>query len=118
MNKALRVPDYLAHILQAIERIERHTEDVDEMGFLASELIQDAVIRNIEIVGEAANNIQKVDAAFAATHNEIPWEVMYAMRNRLAHGYDKVDFEIVWKTIQRDLQVIYFQIKAIADKLN
>jgi uncharacterized protein with HEPN domain len=118
MNKALRVPDYLSHILQAIERIERHTEDVDEMGFLASELIQDAVVRNIEIVGEAANNIQKVDAAFAATHNEIPWEVMYAMRSRLAHGYDKVDFEIVWKTIQRDLQVIYFQIKAIADKLN
>jgi uncharacterized protein with HEPN domain len=118
MNKALRVPDYLSHILQAIERIERHTEDVDEMGFLASELIQDAVVRNIEIVGEAANNIQKVDAAFAATHNEIPWEVMSAMRTRLAHGSDKVDFEIVWKTVQRDLQDIYFQIKAISDKLN
>ena len=43
---------------------------------------------------------------------------MYAMRNRIAHGYDKVDFEIVWKTVQRDLQVIYFQIKAISDKLN
>ena len=42
MNKALRVSDYLAHILQAIERIERHTADVDEMGFLSSELIQDA----------------------------------------------------------------------------
>ena len=113
MNKALRVPDYLAHILQAIDRIERHTEDVDEMGFLSSELIQDAVIRNLEVVGEAANNIQKVDAAFAAKHHEIPWEVMYAMRNRLAHGYDKVDFEIVWKTVQRDLQDIYSLVKAI-----
>ena len=63
MNKALRVLDYLRHILQAIERIERHTSDVDEMRFLANELIQDAVIRNMEIVGEAANNILKFDAA-------------------------------------------------------
>ena len=112
MNKALRVQDYLAHILQAIERIERHTADVDEMGFLSSELIQDAVIRNLEVVGEAANIIQKVDAAFAAEHDEIPWEVMYAMRNRLSHGYDRVDFEIVWKTIHRDLPNLYRLVKA------
>lgn len=112
MNKALRVPDHLTHILQAIERIERHTADVDEMGFLSSELIQDAVIRNLEVVGEAANNIQRADAAFAASHAEIPWEVMYAMRNRLSHGYDKVDFEIVWKTIHRDLPDLYKLVKA------
>lgn len=68
MNKALRVPDYLGHILAAIERIERHAADVDELGFLNSELIQDAVIRNIEIIGEAANNIQRVDATFAAAN--------------------------------------------------
>jgi len=68
LNKALRVPDYLGHILAAIERIERHTADVDELGFLNSELIQDAVIRNIEIIGEAANNIQRVDATFAAAN--------------------------------------------------
>lgn len=51
MNRALRVPDYLGHILAAMERIKRHTADVDEHGFLNSELIQDAVIRNIEIIG-------------------------------------------------------------------
>lgn len=97
MNKTLRVPDYLGHILAAIERIERHTADVDELGFLSSELIQDAVIRNLEVVGEAANNILRVDAAFADAHGEIPWLVMYAMRNRLSHGYDKVDLEMVWR---------------------
>ena len=53
MNKALRVPDYLGHILAAIERIERHAADVDELEFLNSELVQDAVIRNIEIIGES-----------------------------------------------------------------
>jgi uncharacterized protein with HEPN domain len=112
MNKALRVPDYLKHILNAIERIDRYTENIDELGFLNSELVQDAVIRNIEIIGEAANNIQQVDAAFAAAHAEIPWQVMYAMRNRLSHGYDKVDFEMVWKTIFNDLPDLYKRVKA------
>jgi uncharacterized protein with HEPN domain len=113
MNKALRVSDYLGHILAAIERIERYTADVDELGFLSSELIQDAVIRNIEIIGEAANNIQRVDAAFAQANGEIPWQVMYAMRNRVSHGYDKVDFEMVWKTIHRELPTLHAQIKAV-----
>ncbi len=114
MNKSLRVPDYLEHILAAIERIERYTADVDELGFLSSELIQDAVIRNLEVVGEAANNILRVDAAFADAHGEIPWQVMYAMRNRLSHGYDKVDLEMVWRTVCNDLPDLYRQIKALS----
>ena len=61
MSKALRVPEYLEHILSAIKRIERHVADVDEFGFLQSELLQDAVVRNIEVIGEAANNIQRAD---------------------------------------------------------
>ena len=60
MNKALRVADCLGHILRAIERIDRYTVGMDEMAFLNSELVQDAVIRNIEIIGEASNNIQRV----------------------------------------------------------
>jgi uncharacterized protein with HEPN domain len=113
MNKALRVPEYLGHILQAIERIERHTNDVDVVGFLASELIQDAVIRNLEVIGEAANNIQIADAAFAQVHEEIPWQVMYAMR--FSHGYDKIDYEMVWKTVCNDLPELYALVKAIAN---
>jgi len=114
MNKTLRVHDYLGHILAAIERIERHTADVGELGFLSSELIQDAVIRNLEVVGEAANNILRVDAVFADAHGEIPWQVMYAMRNRLSHGYDKVDLEMVWRTVCNDLPDLYRQIKALS----
>jgi uncharacterized protein with HEPN domain len=111
MSKALRVPDYLAHILQAIERIEAYVSGMDEMAFLASNLVQDAVIRNIEIIGEASNNIQRVDPIFAAYHAEIPWQVMYAMRNRISHGYDKVDVEIIWRTIQGDLPDLYRLVK-------
>ena len=54
-----RLQDYLAHIIQATQRIHHYTEDIDEVGFLQNELVQDAVIRNIEIIGEACNNIDK-----------------------------------------------------------
>lgn len=117
MNKALRVPGYLGHILQAIERINRYTRDMDEAAFLNSELVQDAVIRNIEIIGEAANNVLRVDPAFAAQHNHVPWLVMYTMRNRVSHGYDKVDLEIVWKTIQSDLPGLCQQVQSIANQI-
>lgn len=115
MNKALRVPDYLVHMLQAMERIERYTFQLDEVQFSASEMIQDAVIRNFEVIGEAANNIQRVDPSFAAAHSEIPWQVMYTMRNRLTHGYDKVDLAIVWQSIRNDLPSLYSRIKAALD---
>jgi len=111
LTKALRVPDYLGHIVKAIERIDRHTADMDEVAFLNSELVQDAVIRNIEIIGEASNSIQRVAPEFAARHDDIPWRVMYTMRNRVSHGYDKVDLEIVWKTIHSDLPGLYRQVQ-------
>jgi len=115
MSKGLRVADYLGHILQAIERIDRYTTDLDEVGFLQSDLVQDAVIRNIEIIGEASNNVQRVNAEFAANHSEIPWEVMYGMRNRVSHAYHKVDMEVVWRTIQNDLPGLYKLIREAVD---
>ena len=110
MSKAPRTPDYIDHILQAIERIHRYTASMDEAAFLGNELVQDAVIRNIEIIGEASNNIQRTDAAFAAQHHDIPWQVMYTMRNRVSHGYHLVDLEIVWKTIRKDLPSLRIQL--------
>lgn len=112
MKKASRVPDDLGHILEAIERIEAYVSDIDEMSFLSSKLVQDAVIRNIEVIGEASNNILRVAPEFAAEHDEIPWQVMYAMRNRVSHGYDKVDFDMVWKTIHNDLPSLHAQVTA------
>jgi uncharacterized protein with HEPN domain len=116
MTKSLRVPDYLGQILFAIERIDRYTADLDEVGFLNNELVQDAVIRNIEIVGEASNNVLRVHKEFAVAHDEIPWQIMYTMRNRVSHGYDQVDLEIVWKTIQGDLPVLYKLVQSALKK--
>ena len=105
-----RLPDYLGHILEAIERIHSYVEDVDEVGFLSSKIIQDAVIRNLEVIGEASRNIERVHPEFAAAHPELPLALANDMRNALAHGYFKVDLEIVWKTIQRNLPDLHAQI--------
>jgi uncharacterized protein with HEPN domain len=81
------------------------------VAFLGSELIQDAVIRNLEIIGEASNNIEKHFPDFSAAHAEIPFSSAYQMRNMVAHGYFKVDWEIVWKTIHNNLPSLYQQIQ-------
>jgi uncharacterized protein with HEPN domain len=109
----LRILDYLEHIVEAIERIHRYVEDLSEVDFLDDEKTQDAVVRNFEIIGEAARNIERYHSAYAQSHPEIPWIFMYAMRNRIAHGYFKVDFELVWKTIHADLPELHEQVRQL-----
>ena len=113
-SDTLRCDDYLKHIVLAIDRIHRYVEDMTEMTFLHDEKTQDAVIRNFEILGEAANNIERFHTAFAAAHADVPWALMYTMRNRVAHGYFKVDFELVWKTIYSDLPQLRDQVSQLA----
>ena len=60
-------------------------------------MVQDTVIRNIEVIGEASNNIEKHFTEFTKLHPELPLAFAYEMRNVVAHGYFNVDFEIVWK---------------------
>lgn len=112
MSKAddLRVMDFLGHILEAIQRINRHIGTMDLDSFLHDEKTQDAVIRNFEIIGEAARNIERYHPDFAAEHADVPWGIAYEMRNVLAHGYFMVDLEIVWKTIHNDLPGLAEQI--------
>lgn len=119
MNRAkvLRVPDYLGHILEAIERIYLYIEDMDEVAFLADRKTQDAVIRNFEIMGEAAHNIERHHPQFSADNSDVPWNVVYTMRNRVSHGYFQVDLELVWKTIHADLPELHAQIANLLDKI-
>ena len=102
-DKRKRLPDYLLHIVQAIDRICRYTDTMTEAEFLSSEMTQDAVIRNLEIVGEASHSIGTHFPEFSAAHPELPLAFAYQMRNAVAHGYFNVDLEIVWKTIRDDL---------------
>lgn len=118
MSKAApRLPDYLGHILQAIDRIQRYTSGMSEADFARSEVIQDAVIRNFEVIGEASRNIARDCPDFAAAHPELPLSFAYEMRNSLAHGYFTVDLGIVWKTIGSDLPALQHQVQRLAAEL-
>ena len=112
-----QLSDYLDHILEAIERIEEYVADLEETSFLGNKLVQDAVIRNFEVIGEASNNIEKRFPEFVAAHPELPLASAYQMRNAVAHGYFQVDFEILWKTIRRDLPSLHTKVEEIQVKL-
>ena len=92
----LRIED----ILDAIERIGRYTAGLDLAGFSADQKTIDAVVRNIEIIGEAARYLP---ATVEQRHPEIPWATMRGIRNRLIHGYADVDVEIVWRACRYNL---------------
>ena len=115
MNRAhpLRLADYVQHILQAIGNIQDYTAGMDMAAFMAYRKTSDAVIRNLEVIGKASNNIAKNHPDFATRHPEVPWGFAYEMRNALAHGYFTVDLAIVWQTIQHDLPALQRQVSAL-----
>jgi uncharacterized protein with HEPN domain len=101
--RSLRLAAYLEHIVEANARIRSYTAGLSEAEFLQSPITQDAVIRNLEIVGEACHNVLRHYSAFAASHAEIPWRSPYEMRNALTHGYFGVDLVSTWATVVNDL---------------
>jgi uncharacterized protein with HEPN domain len=101
---------YIEHILAAIAQIKRYTSD-GETAFLQSELIQDAVIRRLEIVGEAVKNLSE---DLRARYPGIPWQAIAANRDRLIHGYFVVDPKRVWRTVVESVPALERDIAGIA----
>ena len=88
---------YLRHIRHAIEQIECYTDPVSKEEFFEEEMRQDAVIRQLSIIGEAAGDLSD---EIQRDYPSIPWSDVYGMRNKLVHDYFGVDLEAVWDTIQ------------------
>lgn len=97
MTKDPRV--YLAHILESIDRTERFTSG-DRARFVADPMVQDAVIRNLEVIGEAA---KRVDEDYRTAHPGVPWRALAGLRDILIHQYEGVDLGRVWTVVERDL---------------
>jgi len=96
--------------MESIGAIFCYTKGVDEDAFLANREKSDAVIRNIEVLGEAAGNLS---ASFQESHPDIPWHQIVGMRNRLIHGYFGVSLKIIWQVVTVDLPVLYEKLKNI-----
>jgi len=99
---------YLEDILMSIEKIQDYIHGLEYIEFKEKSIAQDAVIRNFEIIGEAAKNIP---IEIANKYPNIPWKKMYAMRNIITHEYFGIDLEIIWEIIKNELPDNYDQIK-------
>jgi uncharacterized protein with HEPN domain len=112
-----RLADYLHHIVEAIDRIDDYTAGLDATTFTANTLVQDTVIRNLEVIGEASRNIAREHPDIIAAYPQLPLVAAYEMRNALAHGYFQVDLHIVWRTLVKDLPPLRVQVAALLSQL-
>lgn len=101
---------YLAHILECIQKIERFTAE-GKGRFLQEPMVHDAVIRNFEIIGEAA---KRLDESYRAVHPDVPWQALAGLRDVLIHQYEGIDLERVWAIVENDLPELK---RAIAELL-
>lgn len=99
-------------MLDAIGLIQQYVQGVTREGFGRSIQLQDAVIRRIEVLGEAA---KRVSAETRDNHPEVPWKNIAGMRDRVIHGYDSIDLNVVWDTIQKDIPKIEAPLRDLVD---
>jgi uncharacterized protein with HEPN domain len=97
----------LEHILQAIERIKRYANGVTFEDFVANDMLYYAVVKNIEIIGEASNMLTE---EFRQAHPATPWKQVTSMRNYIVHEYFQVDNTVVWDVITNDVPLLERQI--------
>ena len=118
MSHPERVEDYLEHIAGAIERAIRYTGSLESLAALEQdEQAQDAIVRTLTVIGEAAVRIQKAAPEFVAAHPELPWSPMRGIRNKVVHDYFDVAWDVVWDTVKQDLPPLLEQLQSLLNSM-
>jgi len=94
---------YMKHILDAANQIQGYVRGMTYETFVTTRLVQDGVIRQFEIIGEAAKNLSD---EFRSSHDVLPWRDMAGMRDKLIHQYFGVDLSAVWDSVENDVPLI------------
>jgi uncharacterized protein with HEPN domain len=102
-------------MLEAIGRIERYTAGLDGAGFVSDEKSSDAVVRNVEIIGEAAAHLP---SEFTESVKDVDWGKVVGLRNRIVHGYFSVDLELVWTIVGNDIPPLARSLKRVLPSLS
>jgi uncharacterized protein with HEPN domain len=105
--------DYLNDILESISDIREFIAGMDNDSFIKDKKTIKAVVRSLEVIGEATS---KLPLNVRKMYPDIPWQETIAMRNRLIHEYSGVDLDIVWQTIEEDLEPLYKTVKRIVEE--
>jgi len=100
MREPLRDRERLQHILAAIDRVQRYTDGKTYEELVGNDMMYYAVVKNIEIMGEAANMLS---TAFTDAHPETPWKQVKGMRNYVVHEYFQIDDVVVWDVVSNNL---------------
>ena len=104
----------LQHMAQAMDRVKRFTGGKSFADFTEDEILYYAVVKNIEIIGEASNLLT---SEFRTAHAETPWKMVSGMRNYIVHEYFQVDDNVVWDVVTHDLPVLEKQITSYIEEL-
>ena len=115
MREPLRDRERLEHIIAAIDRIVRYTSGKSYNDLVSDDMMYYAVVKNIEIIGEAANMLTQ---EFQQSHPDTPWKMVKGMRNYIVHEYFQIDDVVVWGVVTEDIPVLRQQIIDYLDKLH
>ena len=106
---------YLHDMAGFAEKVLDYTRDLDQAGFVASHLVYDASLRNLELIGEAATHVPET---VRADNDDIPWRMIIATRNRLIHGYLGIDDDTLWSIITDDVPELLATLRQLLSKLD
>jgi uncharacterized protein with HEPN domain len=103
---------YIDDMIAFAEKVVAYTNGLDQQAFVASGMVYDATLRNLELIGEAATHVPD---GVRAAHTQVPWRLVVATRNRLIHGYLGIDNDTLWSIVVSDVPALLPRLRTVKD---